>query len=57
MRQSRRMPLTEATDNLVIGYILSVKARIWCQPNLLFGIASKKGFVNHVQVRPVEVRP
>ncbi len=51
------MPLTEAAANLMIGYILSVKAWIWRQPNLMFEIASKKGFVNHVQARPVEVRP
>jgi hypothetical protein len=57
MCQSRRMPLTEAAANLMIGYILSVKAWIWRQPNLMFEIASKKGFVNHVQARPVEVRP
>ncbi|CAA7624252.1 hypothetical protein [Magnetospirillum sp. SS-4] len=57
MRQSRRMSSTEAATNVVIGYILAVKAWIWHQPNLLFGIASKKGFVNHVQARPVEVRP
>ena len=51
------MSSTEAIAHMVIGYVLAVKAWIWRQPNLLFETPSKKGFVNHVQARPVEDRP